>query len=325
MISRRLVVRSLGAAGVLGLSKSRLLAQSDATLRMLVGLPAGTSTDATARLVADKLQRQTGRTIVVENKAGAGQRRAMGELQRTDPDGNTLLLATSGPFAIYPHIYTNLEYDPFNDFTAIAGVAVFDVCISTGPMTGARTLPELIAWIRAQHGKASYGSPGNGTLSHFVGIGFSRGLNEPMTHIPYKDSNVAVLDVAAGRLPMHITGMSTTIELHKAGLIHIVATSGNKRSPSLPDVPTLEESGIKVSGTATIGIFGPPRMPANLVQNISDSFLKSFHGDDIAPQLAIHGIIPEPSGTTEFQSALKEEFRRVGALAEASGFVKMVE
>ncbi|HVZ22618.1 MAG TPA: tripartite tricarboxylate transporter substrate-binding protein, partial [Vicinamibacterales bacterium] len=201
MSSRRVVIKGLGAA-VLGAGAPFVRAQSDLPpMRLFVGLPAGTSTDVAARLVAEKLHNQTGRAIVVENKAGAGQRLAMGELRRMAPNGNTLLLATSGPFSIYPHIYSKLDYDPFKDFTPIAGAAVFDVGISTGPMTGAKTMPELIAWIRAQKGKAAFGSPGNGTLSHFVGIALSLGLNEPLTHVPYKDSNVAVLDVAAGRLP----------------------------------------------------------------------------------------------------------------------------
>lgn len=325
MSSRRVVIQSLGAA-VLGAGAPFVRAQSDQPpIRMVVGLPAGTSTDFAARLVADKLRRQTGRTIVIENKPGAGQRLAMAELRRAAPNGNTLLLATSGPFSIYPHIYSKLDYDPFKDFTPIAGVASFDVGISTGPMTGAKTMPELIAWIRAQKGQAAYGSPGNGTLSHFVGIALALGLNEPMTHVPYKDSNVAVTDVAAGRLPMHITGMSTTIELHKAGRIRIVAVSGEKRSPLLPELPTLNENGIKVSGTAAIGIFGPAQMTASLVSGIADSFLKGFHGPDIAPQLGAHGILPEPTGTAEFAESLREEYARVAQLAKASGYVRETE
>jgi tripartite-type tricarboxylate transporter receptor subunit TctC len=320
MSSRRVIIKGLGAA-VLGAGAPFARSQSNQPIRMLVGLPAGTSTDFTARLVAEKLQAQIGRNIVIENKAGAGQRLAMGELRRTAPDGNTLLLATSGPFSIFPHIYKKLDYDPFKDFTPIAAIAVFDVGISTGPATGAKTMPELISWIRAQKGKASYGSPGNGTLSHFVGIALSLGLNEHMTHVPYKDSNVAVLDVAAGRLPMHITGMSTTIELHKAGRIHIVATSGERRSPVLPDLPTLKENGINVSGTATIGIFGPAGMPAPMVAGIESSFLKSFHGADIAPRLAVHGILPQPAGAVEFTQSLHDEDARVAHLAKVSGYV----
>jgi tripartite-type tricarboxylate transporter receptor subunit TctC len=320
MTSRRVTLQALGAS-TLALCSPYLRAQDKSPIRLVVGLPAGTSTDFTARLVAEKLRQQIGRTIVVDNRAGAGQRLAMGELRHAAPNGQTLLLATSGPFAIYPHIYAKLDYDPVKDFTPIAGVATFDVGISTGPMTGAKNLKELVAWLRANPNRAAYGSPGNGTLSHFVGIALGIGMGQTLTHVPYKDSNVAVIDVASGRLPMHITGMSTTIELHKAGRIRIVTVSGNKRSPLLPDAPTLTEAGYKVSGSATIGIFGPPQMPPELVAEISSAFLKGFQGPDIAPALGVHGIVPEPTGTAELVADLSEEYKRVGLLAKASGYV----
>jgi len=321
MTSRRSTLTALGV-GALAVCNPLIHAQSDKPpIRLIVGLPAGTSTDFTARLVAEKLRRQTGRTVLVDNKPGAGQRLAMAELRRAQPNGQTLLLATSGPFSIYPHIYAKLDYDPFKDFTPIAGVATFDVGLSTGPLTGARTIRELVAWAKANPAQAAYGTPGNGTLSHFVGIALGIGMGAPMTHVPYKDSNVAVTDVAAGRLPMHITGMSTTIELHRAGRIRIVAVSGERRSPLLPEVPTLKESGYNVSGTATIGLFGPGQMPTDLVASISDSFLKGFQGQDIAPQLGSHGILPEPMGTAELVASLHDEYGRVAALAKASGYV----
>jgi tripartite-type tricarboxylate transporter receptor subunit TctC len=308
-------------ASALALCSPVTRAQDKSPIRLMVGLPAGTSTDFTARLVAEKYRQQTGRTVTVDNRAGAGQRLAMGELRHAAPNGQTLLLATSGPFSIYPHIYSKLDYDPVKDFTPIAGVATFDVCISTGPMTGAKNLKELVAWAKANPGRAAYGSPGNGTLSHFVGIALGIGMGQTLTHVPYKDSNVAVVDVAAGRLPMHITGMSTTIELHRAGRIRIVTVSGDKRSALLPELPTLKESGYNVSGSATIGIFGPPQMSPELVADISSAFLKGFQGPDIAPALGAHGILPEPTGTAELVTALSDEYKRVGLLAKASGYV----
>jgi tripartite-type tricarboxylate transporter receptor subunit TctC len=320
MASRRATLQAIGASA-LALCSPLVRAQDKSPIRLMVGLPAGTSTDFTARLVAEKMRQQMGRTITVDNRAGAGQRLAMGELRHAAPNGQTLLLATSGPFSIYPHIYSKLDYDPVNDFTPIAGVATFDVCISTGPMTGAKNLKELVAWAKANPSRASYGSPGNGTLSHFVGIALGIGMGQTLTHVPYKDSNVAVVDVAAGRLPMHITGMSTTIELHRAGRIRIVTVSGDKRSALLPELPTLKESGYNVSGSATIGIFGPPQMPPELVAEISSAFLKAFQGPDIAPALGMHGILPEPTGTAELVTALSDEYKRVGLLARASGYV----
>ena len=115
--------------------------------------------------------------------------------------------ATSGPFAIYPHIYTKLDYDPDRDFTPIAGISSFDVAVSTGPMTGCTDLKQLVAWSRASKGDAVFGSaPGNGSLSHFVGISINLATGLTMTHVPYKDSGVGLIDLAGGRLPIMITG-----------------------------------------------------------------------------------------------------------------------
>ena len=166
-MSRRREVMALGLAAAGGAA----WAQDDKSpIRLLCGLAAGTGNDLTARIVADRMKDALGRPVTVENKTGVGQRLALGELRRAAPDGRTLALATTGPFVIYPHIYTRLDYNPFKDFTPIGAVATFDVAIASGPKTQARTLRELVAAAQADPDNALYGTPGNGSLSHFVGI-----------------------------------------------------------------------------------------------------------------------------------------------------------
>ena len=209
---------------------------------------------------------------IVLSKLGAGQRVALGEVRHASPDGRTLLFATNGPFSIYPHIYTRLEYDPVKDFTPIAGVSEFDVAVATGPATGATDVRQWIDWARAQRKDVAYGSaPGSGSLSNFVGISIALATHLPMEHVPYKDSGVGIIDLAAGRLPLMITGTQPLAEMHKTGKIRVLAVSGAQRSVLLPDVPTLKESGIDVASSTFTGLFGPPGMSPQLIQSLHDA------------------------------------------------------
>ncbi|WP_332824044.1 Bug family tripartite tricarboxylate transporter substrate binding protein [Ramlibacter sp.] len=297
-----------------------LLAQDDKTaIRLLVGASAGT--DFTARLVAEKLRDALGRPVVVLQKLGAGQRVALNELQKSAPDGRTLMLVTSAPFSIYPHIYTKLDYDPLKDFTPVAGVSAFDVGIATGPATGAQNMKELVAWLKANPRQAIYGSaPGTGSLSHFVGISLGLALNQPMTHVAYKDSPVGLLDVSSGRLPIMMTGLSGMIELHKAGRIRVIASSGNARSPLLPDVPTMQEAGINVNTTSTVGIFGPAGMAPEVVRPLTTAIMAIASTPEFREKLAPFNVFPKPTTPQELMATLQAENRQYAGLVKASGY-----
>ena len=156
-------------------------------VRFIVGVPAGGSIDLLARQLAEKMKDILGEPVLVENRAGANQRIALAEVRKSPPDARTLYIGTSGPFSILPDIYGDkLEYDPVRDFTPIARLVHFDLAIGVGPATPAQNLAELIAWLKANPQKASYGTPGAGTTSHFVGVMFANSIAAPLTHVPYK-------------------------------------------------------------------------------------------------------------------------------------------
>ena len=320
MNTRRDVLKAL-AATPFALTARRAAAQDDRqVITVLVG--AASSMDFTARVIAEQLQTSLGRTVIMQAKLGAGQRLALGEARRAPPDGRTLVYATSGPFAIYPHIYTKLDYDPDKDFTPIAGISTFDVAISTGPMTGASTLKEMIAWARAKGPEAVFGSaPGNGSLSHFLGISVNLAADLKMTHVPYKDSGVGLIDLASSRLPMMITGLSPQVELHKAGKIKLLAVSGETRSPLVPDVPTLKEAGLNLSSSTSTGLFGPPRMAPELVQRLYTAVQPIFGNAATQEKLAQQGMVPWQRTGAELAASLFEERKRFEALVKASGMV----
>lgn len=321
MTTRRTALRGI-AAGAAAAIAGPAFAQDNSTITVLVG--AASSMDATARLIADQLRAATGRTAVVLSKLGAGQRLAIGEAKRAAPDGRTLVFATSGPFSVYPYIYNKLDYDPVADFTPIAGISYFDVAIATGPMTGATDLRQLMEWQRARkQGDAVFGSaPGNGSLSHFVGINTSLATKVQMTHVPYKDSGVGIVDLAAGRLPMMITGLQPMIELHKAGKIKLLAVSGDVRSPLVPEVPTLKEAGVDVVSSTYTGVFGPAKMAPDLVQKLHAAIVPMLSNPATKERLGQLAMTPWPADGRQLAALLVDERKKFDHLVKAVNFPK---
>lgn len=321
MTTRRTALRGL-AAGAATLVAGRGFAQDTQPITILVG--AASSMDFTARVIADQMHAALNRPAVVLSKLGAGQRLALGECKRAAPDGRTLVFATSGPFAIYPHVYSKLDYDPVADFTPIIGVSKFDVAISTGSVTGATDLKQLIAWAKARKpGDAVFGSaPGNGSLSHFLGISIGLATNTKLVHVAYKDSGVGLIDLSAGRLPIMITGLQPQIQLHKAGKIKILAVSGDKRSPLVPEVPTLAEAGIPISSSTSTGVFGPAGMAPELVQRYHDAIAPMLSNPAIQEKLVAQAMTIWEVDGKGLAASIAQERQHFGQLAHASGFVK---
>jgi tripartite-type tricarboxylate transporter receptor subunit TctC len=318
---RRVLLQAAGAgAAVLGIPALR--AQEDkSAINIVIG--AGASVDAAARIVAEQLSKVLGRPALVVQKFGAGQRIAVGEVRRAAPDGRTLLFATNGPFSIYPNIYRKLDYDPVADFTPIVGVSSFDVAIATGPATGATTLKELVEWARTRgKGELMFGSPGNGSLSHFVGLSIGLAANLRTEHVPYKESARGVLDLAEGRLPAKIVGANSFIEMHKAGRVRMLAVSGEQRSPRAPEVPTLVEAGINVTSSTTTGLFGPAHLPPEFVKRVHDAVAPLHAAPGFREKLAAISMADYQANQQQFIAGIAEERKRFEQLVKAVGYQK---
>lgn len=316
-IRRRESLRVL-ASSAAALALPAVRAQ-DNTITVYVG--AASSMDFCSRLIADQLRDALGRPAISVAKLGAGQRLALGEAKRAAPDGRTLAFATTGPFAVYPHIYTKLDYDPDRDFTAIAGVSAFDVAVSVNPNSGINDLKQLVAWAKGKPGEAMFGSaPGNGSLSHFVGISINLAAGLAMPHVPYKDSGVGLVDLSAGRLPVMITGLSAQVAMHRAGKIRLLAVSGDTRSPLVPEVPTLREAGLPVSATTSTGLFGPAGMAPDLVNRLHAALQPMFASASVKEKLAQQGMTLWPVTGAQLAASIVEERKRFETLVKASGY-----
>ena len=320
MMRRRTALQSIAAGAAVLAAPAQRAHDDKSPITVLVG--AASSMDFTARLVADHLREALGRPVVVVSKLGAGGRLALNEMKRAPPDGRTLMFSTSSLFAIYPHIYTRLDYDPIADFTPIAGVSLFDLGMATGPMTGANDLKQLMAWSKAQGPGAIYGAaPGAGSSSHFVGIALAQATGLPLSPVHYKDSGVGIVDLASGRLPMLITGTSPVAVQHKAGKIKMVAVSGEKRSPLVPDVPTFKEQGFDVVIENSAALYGPAKLPREIVDRIHSALMPMLSQPAALEKLAGQGMTPQPMNGTQLAAWLASERKRYEQLAKASGYV----
>jgi tripartite-type tricarboxylate transporter receptor subunit TctC len=321
MTNRRTVLRHL-AAGAAALAAPKIFAQDDKSpITILVGV--GTTVDFTARLIAEQLREVLGRPVVVVPRLGAGGRIALGELRRAAPDGRTLMFSTSSPFAIYPHIYKKLDYDPANDFSFIGGLSWFDIGVAVAAQSGLGDLKQVLEWAKTKGKDAVYGSsPGQGSASHFVGIAISVASGVPMVPVPYKDGSTALLDITAGRLSVLITGTGAMVELHKTGKLKIVAVSGEQRSALIPDVPTLTEMGVNTTLQISAGLYGPPKMPRELMERIYAAMLPMVSKPDIRAKMIAQSMTPAPMPGPRLAAWLAEERKRFDGLVRAAGVEK---
>ena len=289
-------------------------------VRIIFPFAAGGSGDGVSRLIADKMRAALNRNVIVENRTGAAGRPGVAAVKNAAPDGNTLLITPIAPMAVYQHVYTKLEYDPIRDFAAVSQLATFDFALAVGPQTPAASLKELIAWVKADPSRGSFGSPGAGTLPHFFGLLFGRAAGVELRHVPYKGSAATLTDLAAGHVPMVVTTLSDFVEMHKAKRIRILATSGAARSPFVPDVPTFREAGFDIEGTSWFGAFAPARTPRETVDRYSTIMAGAVRMPDVRERILGWGLQPTGTSAAEFAAIQKADSERWAPAVKASGF-----
>lgn len=316
---------NLGAALKLGLSLALMAAGAPAlaqpaTTRIVVGFAPGGSVDALARLVAEALQTGMGRTAIVENRTGAAGRLAVEQVKASPPDGSMLLLAPQGPMTLFPHVFRGLRYDPGKDFVPVTRVASADFALTIGPMVPAKDVKGFRAWLATAGDKASYGSPGAGTIPHFVGVAFARQVGVPMTHVPYRGSALSMNDLAGGQIAAAVSPVTEALELHKAGRVTIVATTGATRSPFVDGVPTLKEVGIDLEVPLWFAVYAPAATPPALVDQMRQAIHAALATPAAKAQLARLGLVPSPSGSAELLVVQRRESDMWAPIVKASGF-----
>lgn len=325
MTNRRQFVQSAAAFAAAGAFPLAAFAQAFETVKIINGFPAGGTADTTSRRVGERLagSAYTKNAAVVENKPGAGGRIAVDTVKAAPADGSTLLLTPYSMMSIYPHIYKTLSYDPFKDFQPVSIGAVMTHALAVGPMVPAsvKTVKDYLAWAKANPDKASYGSPAAGSTPHFLAalLGLNTGVD--LKHVPYRGSLPAVTDMIGGQLASTSTPTGDALANHKAGKIRILATSGAKRTPFTPEVPTYAEQGFADLTTEEwFGFYAPAKTPANVVASANAAINAALKDKVVVDSLATFGLVAQGSTPAEMDKSQKDEFTRWGPLVKKIGF-----
>ena len=280
-------------------------------VRMLVHFPPGGPTDVVARMVAQRLGETWGQQFVIDNRPGAGGIVGVEMVARAAADGYTLLFGTGGSMAIAPVTGIKLPYDVNRDFAPVVRVVINPQLLVFHPGFAPNTIKELIAYAKARPGVINYASVGPGSPNH-LGIEMLKAMaGIDLTHIPYKGSAPALTDVLAGQVSMLFNSMPTVIQHVKGGRLKGVAVGTLKRSPAMPDTPTVAESGVPGFDYVTwYGVFAPAATPKPIVMRLNAEIVKMLTDRDIAQRLAAQGAEPSPSTPEQLASYMQEEQER---------------
>lgn len=279
------------------------LAQKDfpsKPLTLVVPFAAGGPTDAMARTLAHALSTILGQTMIVDNRPGAGGNIGADYVARAQPDGYTLLFGTSGPLAINVSLYSKITYDPIKSFTPIIQIGHLPNVLVVNPSVPAHNVKELIAYAKANPGKLSFASSGNGASSHLAGVMFNSMAGTDVQHIPYKGTGPALNDLLGGQVTMAFTDVLTALPHIKAGKLRVLGVTTATRSQVIPDVPTLAEQGLKGFDVSVFfGIVAPAGTPQETITRLNAAFVKALAQPDVRKTLAAQGLEPAPATTPD--------------------------
>ncbi|KAF1061321.1 tripartite tricarboxylate transporter substrate binding protein [Variovorax sp.] len=290
-------------------------------LRLIVAGPAGGASDIVARMLGDGLQKELGQAVVVDPKPGAGGALAVNDLMQVPHDGATALVGISGLVSEVPHI-VKLRIDMAREIRPIAEFARFGLVMVGHPSVPAKTMGELLAYIKANPGKVSYASYSAGTIAHVTGLKLNQAAGLDMTHVGYKGSMPGLTDVMGGHVPLMIDGMSTALPLIKAGKLKAFAVSLPQRSPMLPDVPTFRELGFPDLETVVwIGVWTTPDVPAAAQARLRQATLKILEQPAVRERLQEIGLaVGQPRTSEELTKTLRTDYDKVGEVLRSINF-----
>lgn len=301
-----------------------ILAQGPAErpVKLIVPLPAGGPVDAVGRQIAIHLTRELKQNVVVENVAGAFGIVGLTRLARSDPDGTTIALAASGMLVIAPLTEAGVSYDPFKDFTPLSLTSEYANVLVVHPSLPVKTVAELVAYAKANPTAITYASSGNGASNHLSGELLKKMAGAPMLHVPYKGTAPAQADVMGGHASMMFDVVSTAAPLIKGGKVRAIATTGEKRNASMPDVPTVAETipGYKVTGW--FALFAPPNLPPAVGQKLQAGITRALQAPEFKAFQQQGGLDSVTSTPAELTERIREDIRIWSPVIEAAGLRK---
>jgi tripartite-type tricarboxylate transporter receptor subunit TctC len=288
-------------------------------IRIVVPFAAGGVQDIIARSINAELGTLLGRTVIVENRTGAGGTIGNAAVAKSAPDGNTLLLAAAS-HTITGHVYAKLPYHPLNDFSAVAHIGTVDYVLMINGAMAAKTVQEFVAYAKANPGRLNYASAGSGSATHLSMAYLASLAGIEMVHVPYKATNEAVQEVIVGRAHAAMPSTIGAIPFAKDGRVRLLAVTGAKRSKFLPDLPTIGESGLgDYVFDSWIGLLGPAGIPKQTLEGINAAVGKLLKDPVILDRLDKQGVVPRAMTPAEFSALLREDYVKMGKVVKAAG------
>lgn len=290
------------------------------SIRMIVPFPAGGGSDTMGRVVGQKLSERLGQQIVVENRPGAGGSIGAEMVAKAAPDGYTLLLGSTSEIAQYPHVNPKIAYNPQRDFAPISLVGNVPLILVAHPSLPVKTVRELVALARSRPGAINFSSAGNGSTTHLAVELLVLTTRIKMTHVPYKGSAPAVVDLVAGNVQVGIPTMPAALPFVKAGRLKALAISTARRAPAMPDVPTMQEGGVGGYDTALwTGILAPSGTPNAILLRLQSEIADIIRLPDVKEALAKQGAEPVASTPEQFSAFIKSELAKWAKVVKDSG------
>jgi tripartite-type tricarboxylate transporter receptor subunit TctC len=308
----------LGLSG--GLDRAQAQTYPNRTIMLVIPFAPGGSTSIVGRVIADKMSRLLGQSIVVDNRAGAGGTVGTKFVAKSDPDGYTILLGYTGTLAIGPSLYKNVGYDPRKDFAPIGMIGNAPSAVVVHPSFAPRTIAELIAYAKANPGKVNFGSAGVGSVNHITGEYFARSAGITLEHIPYKGTGPALTDLLGGHIPMALAPIPAVNPNVQSGLLRALAVTGRTRSSLMPDVPTLAESGLPgFEASLYYGLVAPAGTPRPVIDKLNEELRAALASDEVKKQLAQDGTEITPDTPEDYADFIDKDEKKWSALVKASG------
>jgi tripartite-type tricarboxylate transporter receptor subunit TctC len=287
-------------------------------VHIIVPFPGGSATDTVTRILANYVTQSLGQPLMVENKAGADGAIAAAEVARSAPDGYTLLMATNSPMSAVPALKKSPPYDPLADFTPITDVGRYTFFLYVHPSVPANSFAQLIAYAKANPGKLNYATGNTTGIVSFAQISSLAGIE--IVHVPYKGEPAGITDLVAGRVQMMIATPTTGLAHVKDGKLRALATTLSRRSPLLPEVPTIAQAGMpEFSITSWAALFGPARMPREVLERLNKEFAGAMRRPEVQASMEKQAFALNPSSPEQLADFVKEQLESYRRILRAVG------
>lgn len=285
-------------------------------LKIIYPYASGSGGDTLVRWLVDDLARQFDLKGIVENKTGADGRIGVQQVKTSSPDGETLLFTPFGTMVLFPTVFKDLPYDPVRDFAPVTQVATFDFGLAAGPMSKAKTLPELVDWLKKNPDQGSVGVPGLGALPHLLPLEFARQSSTRVQAVQYRGAAPAVTDAIAGHVPLVCAPLADLIGQAKAGGLQLLAVSGRARSPFMPDIPTFKEYGYDIVGSGWYAIYAPAQTPPAMLEKLNKGLIGAIKSESFQARARSVWLSPTGTSPSELAAIQKEDFERWAPIAK---------